>query len=53
MQRELERFAYDIAESVVNTMESRSDKVSPFANTRESRSGKVSLVPWLITWRAD
>ncbi len=53
MQRELERFAYDIAESVVNTMESRSDKVSPFANTRESRSDKVSPVPWLTIWRAD
>ncbi len=53
MQRELERFAYDIAESVVNTMESRSDKVSPLSNTRESRSDKVSPVPLLTTWRAD
>jgi hypothetical protein len=27
VQRELERFAYDIAESVVTTMERQSDKV--------------------------
>lgn len=35
VQRELERFAYDIAESVVNTMENRAEKVE----AKDSKSG--------------